>query len=372
MHHITENELRYWLTLLQAPQMGMGRVKNLLAHFTTIENICKATQKQLQSQKLTDEQIHIIKNPSQRWNDHAIQWKSIKNNRHIMLFLHPDYPRLLNEIASGPVILYIEGERDLLNQPQIAIVGSRNPSVTGLELAEEFAMLLANAGFVITSGLALGIDAASHHGALKTHGKTVAVLGSGLNNIYPSANRALAKTIIENGCLVSEFPLHQQPHASNFPKRNRVISGLSLGTLVVEAAVKSGSLITAKFALEQNREVFAIPGSIRNPTSQGCLSLIQQGAKCVTSIHDILDEINSPLVKKSRSPLNHPHTPTYTPTDRLDQTEQQVLACCDDGINTVDQICTRSRLSAPLVTATLLRLELKNIVRRYLSGYITT
>ena len=368
MNHITEKELLLWLTLLQAPNVGMTRIQKLLAHFGSIENICKASSNELLAQKLNPAQIHAIKFPNQSWNETAIRWEQEKSNHHIILFTDSRYPQLLLEIASPPPIIYVRGELNILTQPQIAIVGSRNPSHTGLELAEEFAYALAQAGFIITSGLALGIDTKSHQGALDARGKTIAVLGNGLLQIYPPRNSLLAKNITEQGCLVSELPLSATPIPENFPRRNRIISGLSLGTLVIEAALKSGSLITARYALEQNRDVFAIPGSIRNPSSQGCLSLIQQGAKCVTCINDILDEISIfPSDKKIHTPLKMNSSPTH----RLDKAEQLVLACIQHDTATIDQICERSKLSAPQVMATLLQLELKDVIKSEFGKYVT-
>ncbi|OGT44915.1 MAG: DNA protecting protein DprA [Gammaproteobacteria bacterium RIFCSPHIGHO2_12_FULL_38_11] len=306
-----------------------------------------------------------MKHPNQQWNDIALQWREEKNH-HIILLSDPSYPELLKEIASAPPILYVNGELETLAQPQIALVGSRNPSHIGLELAAEFAYALSQAGFIVTSGLALGIDTACHQGALNACAKTIAVLGSGLLHVYPVRNKALAKNITANGCVISELALNATPAPENFPRRNRVISGLSLGTVVIEAALKSGSLITARFALEQNRDVFAVPGSLRNPQSQGCLSLIQQGAQCVTSVNDILNEINIFSTNKNLSaPLKSIHAPIH----KLDKTEQLVLACIEYDEATIDQICNRSKLSAQLVSATLLQLELKDVIKNAFGKY---
>ncbi|PIZ04582.1 MAG: DNA-protecting protein DprA [Gammaproteobacteria bacterium CG_4_10_14_0_8_um_filter_38_16] len=353
------------------PGLGNHRIKKLLTAFHSINNIFSASKKQLQSHQLTDEQIHFIKNPPQ----HAIQllekWLENSNTHHFISFLDARYPTLLKEIAVAPLVLYAQGDITTLNHPQIALVGSRNPSYTGLELANEFAHALTQAGLHITSGLALGIDAASHKGAIQAKGKTIAVLGSGLLQLYPKQNRLLAEKISENGCVISELPLNMKPLRENFPRRNRIISGLSLGTLVVEAALKSGSLITAKYALEQNRDVFAIPGSLRNPTSKGCLTLIQEGAKCVIQPEDILNEIHYLLPSKTPS-----HT---TLSDRkiqnchssgLDCSEQLVLACIEPEVTSVDQICTRSKLSAQIVTSALLQLEITGAVKVQSGGYI--
>lgn len=210
---------------------------------------------------------------------------------------HVEYPAQLKQISKPPLLLYIRGDINCLHLPQIAVVGSRRMSAGGDNHAHSWAKYLAQHGFTITSGLALGIDASAHTGALQTEdGKTIGVMATGIEHIYPARNTQLAQQIIDGGgALVTEFPPGTQPRPAHFPQRNRIISGLSLGVLVVEAAVKSGSLITAKYALEQNREVFAIPGSINNPQSKGCHQLIKQGATLVESVTDIVDELRGPL-----------------------------------------------------------------------------
>ena len=206
-----------------------------------------------------------------------------------------DYPAMLNEIPGPPEVLYVNGDIEALHQPALAIIGSRNPTEGGIRNAREFARHLAGQGFTIVSGMAQGIDAAAHQGALDAGGKTVAFLGTGIDRVYPPGNRELAHNIAKQGALVSEFPLGAPPERWHFPARNRLISGLSLGTLVVEAARRSGSLITARLAGEQGREIFALPGSIHNPLSRGCHALIRQGAKLVETAGDIIAELG-PLV----------------------------------------------------------------------------
>lgn len=203
-----------------------------------------------------------------------------------------NYPPLLKEIHAAPFILFVQGNLARLADPQIAIVGSRNPTPVGCEIAAKFAYYFSNMGLTVTSGLALGIDGAAHKGALLGVASTIAVLGHGLDCIYPASHQELAGDILKaNGALVSEFPIGVSPLPSHFPRRNRIISGLTMGTLVVEAALKSGSLITAKLALEQGREVFAIPGSIHNPLAKGCHALIREGAKLVETTQDVLEEL---------------------------------------------------------------------------------
>ena len=211
---------------------------------------------------------------------------------HVVPFTDPRYPAALRVLSRSPVVLYVSGNADVLNDPQLSIVGSRNPTPAGRDIAFEFAESLAACGLGITSGLAEGIDAAAHRGALAGQGITLAVLGSGADVIYPRNNRALSEEIRLRGALISEFPLGTPPRRENFPQRNRIIAALSLGTLVVEAARRSGSLITARLAGDHNRELFAVPGSIHNPLSRGCHELIRQGAKLTETVADILSELD--------------------------------------------------------------------------------
>jgi DNA processing protein len=211
---------------------------------------------------------------------------------HVVSFIDRRYPAALRGLQRRPIALYVAGNADILNDPQLSIVGSRNPTPAGRDTAFEFAESLAARGLGITSGLAEGIDSAAHRGALAAQGITLAVLGSGIDSIYPRSNQALSEEIRLQGALISEFPLGTPPRRENFPQRNRIIAGLSLGTLVVEAARRSGSLITARLAADQNRELFAVPGSIHNPLSRGCHELIRQGAKLTETVADILSELN--------------------------------------------------------------------------------
>jgi DNA processing protein len=211
---------------------------------------------------------------------------------HVVPFIDPRYPSLLRSTDQYPAVLYVAGNIGVLNDPQLAIVGSRNPTAQGLDTAHEFSEYLAGRGLTVTSGLASGIDSAAHRGALRAQGITLAVLGSGVDVIYPQGNRRLAGDILQQGALISAFPLGTAPRRENFPQRNAIIAGLSLGTLVVEAARRSGSLITARLAATFGRELFAIPGSIHSPLSRGCHELIKQGAKLTETAHDILSELN--------------------------------------------------------------------------------
>ncbi len=272
------------------------------------------------------------------------------------------YPARLREIARPPLALFVAGDVTLLDKPQIAIVGSRNPSPAGFETAREFASGLAKLGFCVTSGHARGIDTASHQGALDVEAGTVAVFATGPERVYPYSNRRLAENILQNGgATVTEFPVGVAPHARNFPRRNRVISGLCLGTLVVEAALRSGSLITARYALEQGREVFAIPGSIHNPLSRGCHHLIRQGARLVEKLDDILEEfewLNTTSVSLDTAGGNS----CNELMDGLDDVSVRVLSALGFDASDFDRLLERSGLSPELLSARLMELELRGLV----------
>jgi DNA processing protein len=281
-----------------------------------------------------------------------------------------DYPPLLQEIADPPPLLYVWGDPLCLSSPQLAIVGSRRPTRQGLADAAAFAGTLAAAGFTVTSGLARGIDAASHQAALDTGGKTVAIMGTGLDRIYPLPNRELADAIRQNGALVSEFPLGTPPRAAHFPSRNRIISGLSLGVLVVEAAMQSGSLVTARLALEQNREVFAVPGSIHNPTSRGCNSLIRNGATLVQEAREILDELMGWATPSAQ--LDLAVTAKAAPPVSLPAEEAAVFAAVGFEATSLDVILESVSLSVPTVLSALAELELLGLLENRAGSYLRT
>ncbi|MBL0142183.1 MAG: DNA-protecting protein DprA [Betaproteobacteria bacterium] len=269
-----------------------------------------------------------------------------------------DYPAALLQIPDPPTVLFALGDMRLLNRPAMAIVGSRNATRQGVLDAGEFAHALSDAGYGIASGLALGIDAAAHRGGLAGRSSSIAVVGTGLDRVYPSANRELAHELASRGVLVSEFPLGTPPVATNFPRRNRIISGLSRGVLVVEAALKSGSLTTARLALEQGREVFAIPGSIHSPLSKGCHWLIKQGAKLVESADDVLAELDGRLQQPVRF-----DDPPGAGTD-----DEPILDALGHSPATVDALSLCTGSSASRITAELTRLELTGRVERLPGG----
>lgn len=282
--------LRYWLALHRAPRVGGRAGRLLLEFFGDPQAVFSESAATLAEVGLKPETIHWLQNPSWDAVERDLRWLE-SDGHHCLTLSDPDYPGLLLEIPDPPLMLFVAGKPDTLACRQIAVVGSRNPSPSGEGMARELARALAFAGCGVTSGLAIGIDAAAHRGALEGRGLTLAVAGTGLDQVYPSRHFALAEEIqAAGGALVSEFPLGTPPQASNFPRRNRVISGLAQGTLVVEAALRSGSLITARLALEQGREVFAVPGSVNNPMARGCNQLIKQGAKLVEGVDDILEE----------------------------------------------------------------------------------
>ena len=287
--HLPRDTLVLWLTLARLPGAGPRTQRTLIEHFGSVENIFSASRGQLEKILAGKHETvsAILDGPGVQTFESEFDWLG-QPAHHLLVWSDADYPPLLREIADPPLLLYVIGRREALASPQLAIVGSRNPSPMGRENAQAFAKSLAGAGLAITSGLALGVDGAAHRGALAAGGHTIAVTGTGLDRVYPARHRELAHAIAARGALVSEFPLGTSPRPENFPRRNRLISGLSLGTLVVEAALQSGSLITARLAAEQGREVFAIPGSIHAPQARGCHALIRQGAKLVETAQDIV------------------------------------------------------------------------------------
>jgi DNA processing protein len=289
--------------------------------------------------------------------------------RSLVTWGSPQYPPLLKAIADAPLVLFVEGDPDALSLPQLAVVGSRNPSAVGRETAERFARHLAAAGLVITSGLALGIDAASHRGALAAAGRTLAVLGNGLDRIYPPEHRALAENVAGSGALVSDLPTGAPPLKQHFPRRNRIISGLSTGTLVVEAALHSGSLITARLAAEQGREVFAIPGSIHSPTTRGCHRLIRQGAKLVETAGDIITELAALL--GSLRPPDATEAPDVQALSgpRLDKDYEILLDALGFAPASIDALAERTGFAAGAVASMLLILELDGRVAQQPGGW---
>ncbi|OLU35155.1 DNA protecting protein DprA [Pseudomonas sp. PA15(2017)] len=285
-------ELEARLRLHCLPELGPRRFHKLLSAFDSASAALSAPASAWRSLGLPLACSEARRSPEIRERARlALEWLQAPS-QHLVMWDEPGYPALLAELSDAPPLLFVAGDPALLERPQLAMVGSRRASRPGLDTAHSFARSLARGGFVVTSGLALGIDGAAHQGALDADGHTVAVLGTGLQCLYPARHKRLARDIVERGgALVSELPLDSPPQAANFPRRNRIISGLSLGVLVVEASPSSGSLITARLAAEQGREVYAIPGSIHHPGAKGCHQLIRDGATLVESIEHILEAL---------------------------------------------------------------------------------
>jgi DNA processing protein len=355
-----------WLALRRLPGVGTRTQFDLLEHFGSIEAIFSASRGQLEKALVGKHEAidALLAGPDEKILKSELEWLS-EPGHHLLTWSDPDYPVLLREIPDPPLVLYISGERQLLSARQLAIVGSRNPTPMGRENARAFAKSLAGAGLAITSGMALGVDGAAHRGALEAGGKTIAVAGTGLDRVYPARHRDLAHEIVKRGALVSEFPLGTPPLPENFPVRNRIISGLSLGTLVVEAALQSGSLITARMANEQGREVFAIPGSIHAPQARGCHALIRQGAKLVETAQDILEELG-PLAGVALQAV-HETTPS---APRLDSTMVTLLEHIGHDPVSIDTLIERSGLTADAVSSMLLQMELNGLVSNCPGGKV--
>ena len=344
------NENALWICLQQIHGLGGQGICKLLHRFGSPESIFTASHKEL-NQIVPEAISSLIKQgPNLENAALSLEWLE-KDDNHLITLADEHYPQALLEIPDPPPILYAKGDLSCLTMPAIAVVGSRNASTQGEKNAEEFALSLSEHGFCIISGMALGIDGAAHRGALRNkQGKTIAVVGTGLDIVYPAKHRELAHRIVAQGLVISEFPIGTPSRPQNFPRRNRIISGLSLGCLVVEANTQSGSLITAKCAAEQGREVFAIPGSIHSPMSKGCHELIKQGAKLVDCIKDITDELA-------------PHL-THLMSENIEKSapsESNTLLdfMGFDPIN-MESLIALTNLTSEDLSATLLVLELEN------------
>lgn len=355
MNDRADEDPRPWLTLMRAPGVGAARAEALLERFGSPEGILAAGAPAWRAAGLDEAACKWLARPDERVLADDLRWLE-QPAHHLLTRHHRHYPPRLGEIARPPLALFVVGDPQALAMPQIAIVGSRNPTRDGVGLADDFARYLSSYGLIIASGLALGIDAAAHRGVLDAQGITLAVCGTGLDRVYPARHRTLAHHIAEQGALVSEFPPGTPARPHHFPQRNRILSGLCLGVLVVEAARHSGSLITARLAMEQGREVFAIPGSIHNPLARGCHRLIRDGAKLVESGEDILEEL-APL-------LGRTHAPAAAEVDTdaessHDAVQQKLLEALSAGPKAVDQLVESTELTPEAVSSMLLTLELQ-------------
>lgn len=350
-----------WLRLEAIPGLGPKKAQKLLEK-VELEQLFELSNSELQQLGFNPAQCRAIHHPPKRV-ELAIEWLAA-SNRHLLHWKHPSYPHLLKQINDPPIVLFVEGNPDLLSRQQLAIVGSRHATTGGIHITRRLAAELAQQGMVVTSGLALGIDAAAHHGALET-GITIAVVATGLDRVYPKRHERLAAQIRNQGALVSEFFPGTPPKAELFPRRNRIISGLSRGVLVVEAAIRSGSLITTRFAADQGREVFAVPGSIDNPLCSGPHLLIQQGAKLVTCVNDIWDELGENLVASEVSVIPG--------TDNNRQQQLPFSGLLDNvGYETtgIDEVVESSSLPVEEVVRQLTELEILGVIAAVPGGYI--
>ncbi len=357
--------LSLWLALERIPRLATSKKLAIVKQFGLSE-LFQMSATSLHKMGLSSSQIQAITQPNWGVIDNCFtqcQQKGIE----VIHIEQSQYPQLLLHTHNPPLILFLQGNVALLNQPQLAIVGSRSATMSALEQTKRFASSLARSKLVITSGLAIGIDSAAHQGALQVNGSTIAVVATGLDRVYPKRNTALAKQIVEqDGLIVSEYLPGSVAHKGCFPRRNRIITGMSLGTLVMEATIKSGSLISAKLALEQNRDVFAMPGSIHNPQSKGCHYLIKQGAILVDEVDDILSVLEIPVsdglicsdAKKSQK------------SDQQDLFIDPLLSSVDYEATPVDRVVSRSKLPTEEVITRLITLELNGLVAAVPGGYI--
>jgi DNA processing protein len=336
-------ELAAWIRLSLVPGLGGQGLRRLLTAFGLPRQVLAAGRGALARIVSAEIAARILSDVDAAAVDAALEWAAADDHS-VLTLADDEYPQSLLETPDPPALLYLRGRRELLARPGLAVVGSRNATPQGTSNAEHFARAFSAAGLTIVSGLALGIDAAAHRGGLDAAGSTIAVLGTGADILYPQRNSALGERIAREGLIVSEFALGTPPHGANFPRRNRVISGLARGCLVVEAALASGSLITARLAAEQGREVFAIPGSIHSPHAKGCHALIKQGAKLVESAEDLLQElgVNRPLARPAA----------------VDPVVPGLLSHLGYDLCDIDTLCARSGLTAAAVSAMLLQLEL--------------
>ena len=344
--------LASWLQLTLTPGLGAAAIRAMLRQFGLPQAILATRRAGLAAFASPTALAALESDEVRKATAHALDWCS-KPGHCVVTLADEGYPKTLLEIADPPPLLYAVGRAELLQSASLAIVGSRNASAQGARNAEDFAKALSDAGLTIVSGLAVGIDAAAHRGGLAGAGSTVAVLGTGVDVIYPRQNAVLAAAIGERGLLVSEFPLGTAPAAYNFPRRNRLISGLARGCLVVEAALASGSLITARAAADQGREVFAIPGSIHSPLSKGCHELIKTGAKLVESAEDVLAELSGFRPSRFASTTAR----TAAPAAELGGPAGLLVHMGHDPMD-IDSLCTLAGMTAEQVSSELLRLEL--------------
>ena len=372
---------RDWLVLLNAPSIGGASLISLIENLGTASALAGSSTRELKQLGLPEPTVTAINQPDHTKIESDLEWLS-QPGRHLVCWDDENYPALLRRIDGPPAALFVDGDPDCLWQPQIAIIGSRNPTAGGLEHARDFAATLARQGMTITSGLASGIDCAAHVAALEAGACTVAVNGTGLDRVYPQSSQQIAAGIRSHGAMVSELPLGSPPRRQHFPSRNRIISGLSLGVLVIEAGLNSGTQITARKAAEQGREVFALPGSLHNPLAKGCHRLIREGARLVETTEDIMQELGpvaaelGSAIKKRLALQELPDTPMRPERHQqafVDPEYEILWNALGYDPRPVDKLVECSGLSAREVSSMLLLMELKGLVRKQgISGYSRT
>lgn len=357
-----------YLALNKIDGFGVKYFMHFEKNYPDITQILNLSDAELLALNWQEKHIHQWRNLSWKNIEAELNWAE-KPDCHILNWHDSAYPRLLKEIHRPPVILYIQGQCDALNRMNMGIVGTRHPTPYGRENAKNFSQELAEIGFCICSGLAIGIDGVAHQSALSYPTGTTAVVATGLDQIYPVRHQKLAHDILENGAIISEFPFKTPPRAENFPRRNRIISGLSRGVLVIEAALKSGSLITARYAMEQGREVFAIPGSIQNAQAQGCHALIRQGAVLVNSIDNILEELNVSFATKKKQIEQTVLEKSQKNTSLPNEKSYPLLAYLHSSTPTsIDKLIEQSGLLPNIIIEQLLTLELLDFIQKAPSG----
>lgn len=349
------------LALNRISGIGPKRTQALQYNLDDLGSVFSRPAQQLESWGLPSYIARAITKFDLKYVEQDYNWEA-NDNHHIITWDDDIYPPLLKEIETPPPVLYAKGNIKCLNHDCLAIVGSRKPSIHGKEHAWRFAYELSKTGMTIVSGLALGIDGQAHLGCLANQGHTIAVMATGIDTVYPLRHQQLAKDIEKNGLIISEFPLKTPPQARHFPQRNRIISGLAFSTLVIEAALKSGSLITARYALEQNRDVLAIPGSINNPMTKGCHFLLQQGAKLVTSVQDVIEELDLSTGPSQKN--------VKQPQIRLARNQVNLVKCLGFEVADVDCLCQRSGLGLDIVMSELASLEIMGLIKSVPGGYI--
>jgi DNA processing protein len=352
---MAKKEIKYWVGFSLIPRIGRVKLSQLESHFGNLEKAWRATPSELKRAGLDRGAVNAVTYWQSKISLDEEMEKLERYGVKVLTFHDPDYPSRLKEIYDYPPLLYIRGS--LLPQDEwcLAVVGTRRATIYGRQVAEEIVTDLARSQITIVSGLAKGIDSIAHHSALEAGGRSIAVFGCGLDVVYPAENAALARDIIQHGAIISEFPLGTRPRADNFPRRNRIMSGLSLGVLVVEADEKSGAMITASRALEQNREVFAIPGSILSPASSGTNRLIQEGAKLVRDYTDILEELNLTAVAQQME---------LKEVIPASDTEALLLKQLSAEPTHIDEVCCSTGLPVSTVSSTLSMMELKGLVKQ--------